>query len=205
VLARVFEPFFTTKRSGGGTGMGLSTVYGIVKQSDGYVWVDSAPGAGTCVTILLPPADAAEPVQAAAAPPPVVRGHVFLVEDEEGVRDLLATVLRNAGFTVSVASSAEMALDMAPHLTFDLLLTDVVLPGITGPELARRVRESVPGMRVLFMSGYTGDALRDHADLGEVGGFIQKPFATKVLVDQIRQMLETGGRNPGASSGAPSA
>ncbi|MGH9374423.1 MAG: ATP-binding protein [Vicinamibacterales bacterium] len=189
VLPRVFEPFFTTKRAGAGSGLGLSTVYGIVKQSGGYVWIDSPPGAGASVTILLPPAEAASPPAPRQAVEAATRPHVLLVEDQDGVRELLTTVLQKNGFEVSTAPTAERALEMAPDLHFDLLLTDVVLPGMTGPELARQLRTYAPRVRVLFMSGYTGDALQDEADFGD-GAFIQKPFASKALLERIRSLLD---------------
>jgi two-component system cell cycle sensor histidine kinase/response regulator CckA len=195
VLPRVFEPFFTTKRAVAGSGMGLSSVYGIVKQSEGFVWIDSAVDAGTTVTILLPPVD--EAVAAAAPPParPVTRVNVLLVEDQDGVRELLTTVLKRHGFNVTTAATAEQALEMAPGLNIDLLLTDVVLPGMTGPELAQRISARTPSVRVLFMSGYTGDALRDQPEFAAGQAFIQKPFASSALVERIRALLETAPRS----------
>jgi CheY-like chemotaxis protein len=189
VLARVFEPFFTTKRGGEGSGLGLSTVYGIVKQSGGFVWMESTPGHGASVTILLPPAAAGEaagtPVKAAVA----VRPHVLLVEDQDAVRDMLGTMLKKQGYEVSAAASAEDALAMKPARPVDLLLTDVVLPGMSGPDLARQFRRSTPGVRVLFMSGFTGDALTNQDEFGDERSFIQKPFASQALFDRIRSLL----------------
>jgi CheY-like chemotaxis protein len=198
VLARVFEPFYTTKREEG-SGFGLSTVYGIIKQSGGYVWIDSAPGAGACVTILLPPAEAAVKPGAAPTAAPAPRPHVLLVEDQDGIREMLTTMLEKQGFQVTTAANAEQALELAPGVPFDLLLTDVVLPGLPGPELARRLRARAPRLRVLFMSGYTGDAFRDQGDFGDERSFIQKPFASKALVERLRSLLETppgGGAAP---------
>ncbi len=191
ILPRVFEPFFTTKRAGMGSGLGLSTVYGIVKQSGGFVWIESDPGVRTTVTILLPPAETVTVEAPEPAQKPKARPHVLLVEDQDGVRELLTTVLRKHGFEVSPASSAEEALEIVAGLSFDLLLTDVVLPGITGPELARKVREVRPLARVLFMSGYTGDALQDHGEFGDERAFIQKPFATRALVERLHLLLES--------------
>jgi PAS domain S-box-containing protein len=200
ILPRVFEPFFTTKQGGAGQGLGLSTVYGIVKQSGGYVWIDSAPGAGTSVTILLPPAGVESRPAASPSSAPPGRPHVLLVEDQDPVRDLLTTVLKKHGFEVSAAPDGERALELAAVRSFDLLLTDVVLPGMTGPELARKVRVHAPKARVLFMSGYTGDALQDETEFGDERAFIQKPFASKALVDRIRSLLASPGDHAGFST-----
>jgi len=189
VLPHVFEPFFSTKSAGPATGLGLSTVYGIVKQSDGFVWIESEPGAGARVTILLPPVQRPAYAPIAAAAPAVVPGRVLLVEDEDGVRHLLATILDRNGFAVSSAPSAETALEMLASTAFDVLLTDVMLPGMTGPELARHVRRQFPNMRVLFMSGYTGDLVPDVAEFGNEGAFIQKPFGSRALMARLRSLL----------------
>ena len=189
VLPRVFEPFFTTKRASSGGGLGLSTVYGIVKQSAGYVWLDSTPGAGACVTILLPPHEGAAQTASRELVARSAQARVLLVEDQDGVRDLLTTVLQRNGFEVVSAASAEAALDIAAVSAFDLLLTDVVLPGMTGLDLARRLRAQAPAMRVLFMSGYTGDALLDTSEFGGESAFLQKPFASQSLVARLRSLL----------------
>lgn len=189
VLPRVFEPFFTTRRPGSGAGLGLSTVYGIVKQSDGFVWVDSVPGSGTCVTILLPPSATASRTVEREPPAAPAQPRVLLVEDQEGVRELLTTVLQRNGFDVVPAASGEAALDLAADAEFDILLTDIVLPGMTGLDLARRVRRQAPETHVLFMSGYTGDAILDTAEFGGEASFIQKPFASKALIARLRALL----------------
>jgi DNA-binding response OmpR family regulator len=121
----------------------------------------------------------------------VTRVNVLLVEDQDGVRELLTTVLKRNGFHVTTAATAEQALEIAPGLNIDLLLTDVVLPGMTGPELAQRICARAPSVRVLFMSGYTGDALRDQPEFAAGRAFIQKPFASAALVERIRSLLET--------------
>jgi two-component system, cell cycle sensor histidine kinase and response regulator CckA len=203
VLARVFEPFFTTKRPGEGSGLGLSTAYGIVKQSGGFVWMESAPGQGASVVILLPPAAAEEASAAPVAAPVPVRPHVLLVEDQDAVRDMLATMLKKQGYEVSAAASAEDALAMSPQRPVDLLLTDVVLPGMTGPDLARRLRQATPDIRVLFMSGYTGDALTDQDELGDERSFIQKPFQSQALFDRIRSLLNAPTKGVSTLSGQP--
>jgi two-component system cell cycle sensor histidine kinase/response regulator CckA len=189
ILPHVFEPFFSTKSAAPGIGLGLSTAYGIVKQSGGYVWIESEPGSGARAVILLPPAETiAEEMQAPAALPSG-QPHVLLVDDEEGVRELLGSVLERNGFVVQTAESAEAALQLLGKASFDVLLTDVVLPGMTGTELARRALAQSPRTRVLFMSGYTGDAVLDAADLGPAPNFIQKPFGTRVLVARLRSLL----------------
>jgi two-component system, cell cycle sensor histidine kinase and response regulator CckA len=197
VLPRVFEPFFTTRRAGSGAGLGLSTVYGIVKQSAGYVWVDSEPGAGTCVTVLLPPGAPVPRIVDREPPTPAPRPRVLLVEDQDGVRELLTTVLQRNGFDVVSAASGEAAVDRASETSFDILLTDVVLPGMTGPDVARRIRQQAPRIQVLFMSGYTGDTVLDTAEFGGEASFIQKPFASKALIARLRDMLTPRADDPG--------
>jgi two-component system cell cycle sensor histidine kinase/response regulator CckA len=188
VQKHLFEPFFTTKSPGAGVGLGLASVYGIVKQSGGFVWLDGEPGIGACVTILLPPAEVAVEDVAPARTPVSTRPVVLLVEDEDAVRDLLTTVLQRGGFEVRAAGSAEAAL--AVDGTFDVLLTDVVLPHMTGPELARVMRERLPNVRILFMSGYTGHAVLEDSDFDAGRAFIQKPFGSKALVERIRELID---------------
>jgi PAS domain S-box-containing protein len=189
VLPHVFEPFFTTKPPGEGTGLGLATVYGVVKQSGGFIWMDSLQGQGTRVTILLPPVEAVVPEPMTAPPPGSDSAVVLLVEDEDAVRELLVTVLERAGFEVHAASTAEEALEVERRRRFDVLLTDVLLPHVTGPELAREIRRRAPHMRVLFMSGYAGDTL-DAAESGGPRAFIQKPFSSRALVARVRELLD---------------
>lgn len=199
-LARVFEPFFTTRRRGPAGGLGLSTVYGILKQSGGYIWIDSEPGAGTCVTILLPPGQAIPKPIDRQPPVAAARPRVLLVEDQDSVRDLLTTVLERNGFDVVSAPSGEVALDLASDASFDILLTDFVLPGMTGLEVARKIRQDAPRIRVLFMSGYTGDAVLDTAEFGGESAFIQKPFASKALIARLRSLLTPESDEPGLSA-----
>jgi PAS domain S-box-containing protein len=188
VQEHLFEPFFTTKSPGAGVGLGLASVYGIVKQSGGFVWLDGQSGKGACVTILLPPAEVAVEEVSPARAPVSTRPVVLLVEDEDAVRDLLTTVLQRGGFEVRAAGSAEAAL--AIEGSFDVLLTDVVLPQMTGPELARVMRERRPNVRVLFMSGYTGHAVLEDSDFDAGRAFIQKPFGSKALVERIRELID---------------
>jgi DNA-binding response OmpR family regulator len=150
---------------------------------------------------LLPPAAAGEAAGTAVDAAVAVRPHVLLVEDQDAVRDMLATMLKKQGFEVSTAPSAEDALAMNPARPVDLLLTDVVLPGMSGPDLARRLRRSTPGVRVLFMSGYTGDALTNQDEFGDERSFIQKPFQSQALFDRIRSLLNAPERGFSTFSG----
>ena len=198
VQARLFEPFFTTKAPGKGTGLGLSTVYGIVKQSGGAIAVDTAPGKGATFVVVLPAATGAEesaaaPVQAPAVP--VKRTEtILLVEDEPQVRKLAAIALERVGFTVIEAKHPEEAFAAtARHQgPIHLILTDVVMPGMNGRVMVEKLIARYPDARILFMSGYTDDAL---APLGVAQGdvaFLQKPFTPKQLADRVRDVLDAG-------------
>jgi nitrogen-specific signal transduction histidine kinase/CheY-like chemotaxis protein len=192
-LARVFEPFFTTKAEGKGTGLGLATVYGIVKQSQGDVSVESEPGKGTTFTIYLPRAAGKEraPVDEAmvrdAGP---CTETILLVEDEEGVRRLLKHVLAREGYNVLEAASGPEALGLYQQLRrpVDLLLTDIVMPRMSGRELAERMVNLQPGLKVIFMSGYTDEAL---AGAGSVAAlFLSKPLRPDTLAARVRDVLD---------------
>ena len=193
-LRHLFEPFFTTKGTAG-TGLGLATVYGIVKQSGGFVWVYSEPGGGTIFRIYLPrlgrqsgDLDAEGPPTPISAPP-VGTETILLVEDEEQVRSLIARDLRERGFTVLVASDYEHALELfdVHKDDVDLLLTDVVMPGGSGLDLAEEIRRRRPEIRALSMSGYAGSVLSRHVFPGAA---IQKPFGAAVLAKRIREVLD---------------
>jgi two-component system cell cycle sensor histidine kinase/response regulator CckA len=193
VLDHVFEPFFTTKPTGQGTGLGLATVYAIVKQSGGDVWVYSEPGRGTTFKVYLPSTTAAaEDRPATLEPAPSARagGTVLLVEDEAALRDLVMETLAEAGYTVIAASRADEALELAAgHAApIDLLLTDVIMPGMSGPALARRLSELRPDLRVVFMSGYTANTL------GQQGvneqDVLEKPFSPSVLLRKLEAILK---------------
>ncbi len=188
-LPHLFEPFFATK-SGARGGLLLSSVYGVVKQSGGYIWVESAVSHGTTVTILLPPL--ARGAHAAARPPIVDVGvpkpSVLLVEDLDAVREVLTTLLDMHGFDVATAGTAEGALELARNRAFDVLLTDVALPRLSGPELARQVRHLSPGTAVLLMSGHPANAI-DPRDLQDSRGFLQKPFTASALVERLHELL----------------
>ncbi len=192
----IFEPFFTTKPAGEGTGLGLATVYGIVKQSGGKVWVYSEPGRGTTFKIYLPAVHASLESKEASAAMAASRGSetIVLVEDEDSLRRIARTVLETRGYNVLVASSGAEALQMlASHAgPIDLLVTDTVMPGMSGRSLSHRVREAYPGTRVLLMSGYSQDAVVLHGELGPGTAFLQKPFVPNMLARKVREALDGG-------------
>jgi PAS domain S-box-containing protein len=193
--ARIFEPFFTTKEMGKGTGLGLSTVYGIVKQSQGHMWVYSEPGQGATFKVYLPHHLDPEEVQPAPPPPRVVpRGWetILAVEDEESLLNLVAEILGDAGYSVIAAHGPKEALRlMADHREpIHLLLTDVVMPGMSGRALADEVVGKRPGIRVLYMSGYTDNAIVHHGVLDAGVTYIQKPFTPDALIKMVREVLD---------------
>ncbi len=197
VKAHIFEPFFTTKEKGKGTGLGLATVYGIVKQSDGYIWVYSEPGQGTTFKIYLPRVEAAaEPPAPKPMPPASVRGSetILLAEDEEAVRNLTRRVLEAHGYTVLVAADGQEALRLADGHTgpIHVLLTDVVMPNLSGRQLAERVVSARPATKVLYLSGYTDDAIVHHGVLEPGIAFLQKPFTPQGLARKLREVLDAG-------------
>ncbi|HTD71386.1 MAG TPA: PAS domain S-box protein [Gemmatimonadales bacterium] len=194
--AHMFEPFFTTKEKGKGTGLGLATVYGIIKQSGGFIWVYSEVGHGTTFKLYLPRVEelaerASQPVQ---APARAARGTetVLVVEDEAPVRSVARQVLERHGYTVLEAPSAEAALDITTRYsgTIHLLLTDVVMPGLNGRELASRLATLRPDARVIFMSGYTDDAVTRHGVLEPGSAYVQKPFTPDAIARKVREVLD---------------
>ena len=191
VQARVFEPFFTTKEKGKGTGLGLATVYGIVKQSDGYIAVESAPGQGTRFRIYLPRVEAPATAPAQPEKPAAAAGSetILLVEDEESVRRLARAFLENRGYKVLEARDGPHAVEICEQRTvpIHLMVTDVVMPKMGGRELAQRVAPIRPEMKVLFVSGYTGDSL---VLPGPHAAFLEKPFGPGDLVKKVRQILD---------------
>jgi two-component system cell cycle sensor histidine kinase/response regulator CckA len=192
--SRIFEPFFTTKEKGKGTGLGLSTVYGIVKQSGGYVFAQSEVGAGTIFYVYLPRVeDSAEELSPVKAPQKEVGGceTVLLVEDEESVRELVRVTLASRGYKVLEAENGECGLRIADDFKerIDILITDVVMPGMGGRELAKRLVSLRPGINVLYLSGYTEDAVVTQGTLGPGTAFLQKPFTLQNLAKKVREVL----------------
>jgi CheY-like chemotaxis protein len=192
--ARVFEPFFTTKQKGKGTGLGLSTVYGIVKQSEGYVWLYSELGVGTTFKVYLPRVD--EPVAPVAAPSPATGSlhgteRILVVEDEDAVRQLVSRVLQRRGYTVLTASTPAEAVEISQRETqaIDLLISDVVLPQMSGRVLSEQIVANQPGIKVLYMSGYTDNAIVHHGVLDAGTPFLQKPFTPDALARKVREVL----------------
>jgi two-component system, cell cycle sensor histidine kinase and response regulator CckA len=193
VRARAFEPFFTTKDTGRGTGLGLSTVYGIVRQSGGHLSLVSEPGAGTTVTIHLPRVEPAEHLRTGRSSDAESRGYetVLLVEDEDAVRRLAQQSLERRGYRVLSAPSGIDAIRLVRSgERVDLVLTDVVMPGMPGSELVQRLARERPGLRALYMSGYTDDAIVRHGVLEEGVNLIQKPFAPDALARKVREALD---------------
>jgi PAS domain S-box-containing protein len=192
--ALIFEPFFTTKRPGEGTGLGLATVYGIVKQSGGAVAVRSQPGEGASFTVYLPRLD---PAAAEVPPAPAVegrrsgRGAILLVEDQETVRQLVSRVLRSSGYHVIEADGGSQALALADSRarSIDLLITDVVMPGMSGRELAARLAARWEGLRVLFISGYAPATILDEGILDAGAEFLQKPFSPAQITARVGEIL----------------
>ena len=194
---RAFEPFFTTKPQGKGTGLGLATVYGIVDQSGGGISLETVPGAGTTIRIYLPATTATDRPREPEIPQITKDAGtetVLLVEDNEGVRDLAAKALRRRGYTVYEARDAEVAIEWmrTSNIRPDLLLTDVIMPGLSGPNLAARLLQLNPKLRVLYMSGYTGEAASVHGNYWAGVPLLQKPFTPAALAERVRLALDVG-------------
>ena len=197
-LGKIFEPFFTTKEKGHGTGLGLASVYGIVKQTGGYIFPESEVGKGTTFRVYLPrhiPApvtEAAEPEKVHAPRDLTGSGTILLVEDEDAVRDFAVRALTMRGYKVLDACGGEEALEIVREHdgTIDLLISDVVMPGMEGPALVKAVREITPGLRVIFISGYAEEAFRNSPDRPEDFLFLPKPFSLKQLTSKVKEILE---------------
>ena len=203
--ARIFEPFYTTKEVGKGTGLGLSMVYGIVKQSGGYIWVYSEPDRGTTFKIYLPRVDQpAELMSGDHRSPKVQRGTetILLVEDDEQLRLLSSSVLAHCGYNVLVASTPEEALAICRSASHDirLLVTDVVMPRMNGRQLAEQVQRIRPGMRVLYISGYTSDAIVHYGVLDPGLWFLPKPYTLSSLIAKVRQVLDSAAEPSAAAT-----
>jgi PAS domain S-box-containing protein len=203
-LERIFEPFFTTKEMGKGTGLGLATVYGIVKQNNGFVNVYSEPGLGTKFTVYLPRyKGSAAPLPQEALAEPVARGNetILLVEDEPAILTLITTMLTKLGYTVLTAGTPGEIIRLADEYTgkIHLLITDVVMPGMNGKDLAGNLLSRYPHLKHLFMSGYTADVIAHNGILDDGVNFIQKPFSIKELAVKVREAL---GGCAGSSAGA---
>jgi two-component system cell cycle sensor histidine kinase/response regulator CckA len=188
--ARIFDPFFTTKDAGQGTGLGLATVFGIVKQSGGYVSVESAPGTGSTFSVYLPRAYGAP---RRSGPNRAVRGggneQILLVEDEDGVRRVARRALELHGYRVCEARDGQSAMQMAESTEIDLVVTDVMMPGMIGPVLVRNLRHTRPDLPVLFMSGHTDEILRDGL-IDPATPFLAKPFTPIQLAQKVREVLD---------------
>jgi two-component system cell cycle sensor histidine kinase/response regulator CckA len=192
--AHIFEPFYTTKEKGKGTGLGLATVYGIVKQSGGYVWVYSEIGRGTTFKIYLPSVEeevAPREIRQAVASLPRGTETVLLVEDEEGVRELAKEYLESCGYKVLVAQNGQAAIDLVSKHSgpIDLIMTDIVMPGLSGSDLAKKVQSLRPDIRVVYMSGYTDQAIIHHGILSSDVLLLQKPFTMSTLAHKLREAL----------------
>ncbi|HLY61599.1 MAG TPA: response regulator [Terriglobia bacterium] len=195
VQAHIFEPFFTTKEVGKGTGLGLSTVYGIVKQSGGHIWVYSEPGHGTSFKVYLPQVQEGVSVKHPETIKPTTRGTetILLVEDDESLRQLLCTILEDSGYNVLLAARGEDALLLFEQNkdSIDLILTDIIMPGMSGRELAAHIAAKCPEVKLLFMSGYTDRSVAQHNILDPDTPFLQKPFKAKSVLEKIRQLLDS--------------
>jgi PAS domain S-box-containing protein len=196
VLPKIFEPFFTTKDPSRGTGLGLATVYGIVKQNNGNIWVYSEPGMGTTFKIYFPRTNLGEMATMPESQTASVGGTetIMLVEDDAGMRELVAALLEAAGYKVLKPNSATTALELAqtPFASFDLLLTDIIMPHMSGVELYDQVRRSRPEIKRLYMTGYAGDDLARHGLLKSEVIVLEKPFASTTLLAAVRAVLDRG-------------
>ena len=204
IVDHAFEPFFTTKEAGKGTGLGLATVYGIVKQSGGHVWLESTAGTGTTITIYLPRASeeariaeetiAAEPVPGASPSAHGGNETILLVEDEPSVRDLATRILQRQGYRVTVASNGKEALDLfiARGTGFDLVVSDVVMPIMDGGDLADQLEALDPRCKVLLMSGYAEEMVMRQGEMAEGRAFIAKPFSPNDLLRKVREVIDAG-------------
>jgi two-component system cell cycle sensor histidine kinase/response regulator CckA len=198
VMESIFQPFFTTKEVGRGSGLGLSTVYGIVHQSGGFLQVQSQPGQGSTFSVIFPAICEAEDSRREPGGPLAQRkgtGTILLVEDESGVRRITRKLLESGGYRVHEAANAHAALELATVSleSIELLLTDVIMPGqLNGADLALELRKSRPGLKVLFMSGYAGEALSRNGVMTEGDCLLSKPFSPSILLEKVGIALGRG-------------
>ena len=195
-VAHIFEPFFTTKGGTKGTGLGLATVYGIVKQSGGYIWVYSEPGQGSTFKVYFPRVDEeVEKGSRVAMDTSTKRGTetILLVEDDDAVRELTEVILVAQGYKVICADGPKRAEEITAERSqeIDLLLTDVIMPTMSGRELVRKLSARYPKMRILYMSGYTDNVIAEGGVLEEGLAFLQKPFTPRALAQKVREVLDT--------------
>ena len=192
-LSRIFEPFFTTKGSGKGTGLGLATVYGIVKQSNGYIWAYSEPSKGAIFKIYFPAVEDKETELEPEVATETKGGSetILLVEDEEALRDVAATLLEVAGYKILKAENATVALALARTREIDLVITDVIMPNMSGPELCSRIREVRAGIKFLYVSGYAGDQLTHYVESAPAVSLLEKPFTKESFLNKIRLVLDS--------------
>jgi CheY-like chemotaxis protein len=195
IQKRIFEPFFTTKEVGKGTGLGLSTVYGIVKQSNGFIWVYSEPGRGTTFKVYFPAVD--QHTQAAETKPRPAQQQIgvetiLLAEDDEALRALTKTILERSGYTVLVAGNLDEAMKMAEahNWAVRLLLTDVIMPRGYGPDIADRLKAQCSDLNVLYSSGYAGTAMAHQNILKSGSPLLQKPYSLHTLLQKVREALD---------------
>jgi CheY-like chemotaxis protein len=198
VLNHVFQPFFTTKESGKGTGLGLATVYGIVKQWGGHLSIYSEPGLGSSFKVYLPQSarqQAATETNEALSVLPGGSETILVVEDDKAVRAMTTRILRTCGYSILDAGGGKLAINVAQQYEgqIDLLLTDVVMPQIGGKRLADRLSVLRPGIRILYISGYTDETVARHGVLRAETAFLQKPFAPRALAEKVRDVLDSPG------------
>ncbi len=196
VKSRIFEPFFTTKAVGKGTGLGLATVYGIVKQNNGYIQVESSPEKGTEFSVYWPVTNripAPELVHKFKKDNLSGTEQILLVEDDDGVRSFSADALKNFGYIIIEAQSGQNALKLVEdgNLAIDLLITDIIMPGMNGAELVEKIQKKIPQCKVLFVSGYTYDHLMENGALKSRINFLQKPYSIQNLLEMIRKIIDT--------------